>query len=138
MNFDPDLIKKFVRDELGCSCQDEVFYNIKFQNHVELEHKFFIDKAVTVGNRLLIFILNVTTGIKIEKSVEKLVNHGRNWRDSEELNRFRLVLITTTPDTLEKKIKNKFKKLVKDDEKIHLHIINRKILVKNNYGFLIE
>jgi hypothetical protein len=136
MSFDPDLIKQFVQADLGCQCPEEVFNSIKYENHVHLEYGFYVDKAITIGNRLLIFVMNVTKYIEILKILDKLVTHGIAWRDGEGLNRFRLVLISEKPKELKSDVIKEFNKLTGKDKKAHLHIVSKNEMINKNYEFL--
>ena len=136
MNFDPDLVKIFVQKDLGCNCPEEVFNSIKYENHVQLEFGFYVDKAITIGNRLLIFVMNLNKFIEIKNILDKLINHGTAWRDGEGLNRFRLVLISNNPKKTKKDISSEFNKLKGKDKKVHLHVINENIISKSGYDFL--
>ena len=136
MNFNPDLIKQFVQSDLGCQCPEEVFNSIKYENHVHLEYGFYVDKAITIGNRLLIFVLNVTKYIDVLRILDKLVMHGTAWRDGVGLNRFRLVLISENPKKLKAEITKEFNKLKGNDRRANLHIVNKKNMMKKKYEFL--
>jgi hypothetical protein len=128
MDFNPELIKSFVKSDLGCECPDDVFNYIKFEKNARLEYDFKVDYAITIGNRLLIFIQEVQDIKQAEQILEILVRHGKSWRDDEDLNRFRLVVVTSSPKKMEKKIFTKFNKLKNKDEKVHLHVLSKKKL----------
>lgn len=137
MSFNPELLKIFVKTDLGCKCPDDVFNLIKYDKHIKLEINLEVDRIITIGNRLLIFIFNVKDLTNINKTLERLVHHGRTQRDDECLNRYRLVLVTTKNKKLEKKIGGKFKNLAGVDDKIHLHIKNKRKF-KEEKSFLIN
>ncbi len=126
MDLDLNLIKSFVKDDLGCKCPDNIFFQIKFQKDVKLGYDLKVDRIITIGNRLLIFLFYIKYLEFADKNLDNIIKCGKSWRNDEDLNRFRLVFITTAPKKLEKHISSKFKKIIGKDKKIHLHIIDEK------------
>ena len=57
--FDHETAKRFVRDTLGCQCPDSVFEQIDYQENTGILDKDAIVKRLLVGNRLLIYILEI-------------------------------------------------------------------------------
>jgi hypothetical protein len=112
MEFDSNQIKSFAKDVLGCTCPDEVFLAIKLQKKVQLEHGLIADLAIRLSDRLLIIIINKDNINKkfVDETLPKLITHGRFWRDTEELNRFRLVIFTTAKKKNEKRLKKNLKR----------------------------
>ncbi len=128
-----ELLKEFVKDTLGCQCPDDIFGSIVKKENVILEGVIKIDRIFIIGNRLLIFLFTSESPELIEKLLPKLIHHGKIQRDSSNLSRFRLVILTTEPQIIEAKIKSKFSKLTKDDEKIHLHVLDKTRLESLNF-----
>jgi hypothetical protein len=126
LDLDLELIKSFVKDDLGCKCPDEVFNQIKFQKNVKISIDLEVDRIINIGDKLLIFLFYNKDMEYAKKNLETIIDCGKSWRDDEELNRFRLVFISNTPKKLKQKISSKFEKFIGKDKKIHLHIINKK------------
>ena len=125
MEFDPELIKSFVRTDLGCKCPDEIFNLIKYEKDVKLHGKWEIDHVYTIGDRLLVIIVVVKRPFN-KKNLETLIKFGKTMRDDNELNRFRLVLLThkiKNAKRFKKRNEELFRKNSKVDKKMHLHIL---------------
>ena len=135
MSFNFELIKKFVKSTLGCKCPDDVFNSIKMEKNVEVKKDLKIDLILTVGNKLLIYIYLSNNLQKTIKVLPNLIQLGKTQRDSYNLNRFRLVIITQKIKTYEKKLNSKFTKLTSRDKKIHLHIISKSAVKDILSGF---
>ncbi|HTY89887.1 MAG TPA: hypothetical protein VMC84_01800 [Methanocella sp.] len=113
-------VRTFVRNTLGCDCDEEVF------RHIENEHGasvagYTLRNKINVGNRLLVYIAEPGD---LEKTLPELVNAGRDERDARGYNRFRLVLVSDDAALKERAFKA-FKKLPAADEKIHLHVVGK-------------
>ncbi len=121
---DNQKIKVFVRQTLGCSCIDKVFEKIEVENG-ELPDSLF-NQRITIGGKLLIYICNVTEQENIKELLPRILINGKNRRDSEGLNRFRVVLATNASYILAvtevaTKVFNEFSE---KDDKVHLHVVD--------------
>jgi len=117
-------IKSFVQDTLGCGCPEEVFRSIDCRQNVRLNETVLLSRAITVGNRLLIYVIDSTESHMIEQHLGVIVSAGKKERDERGLNRLRLVVVTDDAAEKESLIR-RFKELKDKDEKIHLHVIKR-------------
>ena len=113
-------IKRFVQEILGCSCPDEVFNNIDYQ----IQGAGISARKVTVGDRLLIYIINVNGTSSIQGVIHSALQRGVEERDKKGFNRFRLVLVASYPDGLRSLAEQAFDDSGYSDEKTHLHIVN--------------
>jgi hypothetical protein len=137
MDENVSTIKSFVKDELGCLCPDSVFDSIDHQTQVTLEG-IVLDSVFTIGDRLLIYIkiLKESEGQGfVNDSLAKLVEHGKKIRDSKDLNRFRLVIITPAPNDITEPANQIFQKTIGNDDKLHLHILDEQALNPDVYKF---
>lgn len=112
-------IKHFVQEILGCSCPEEVFNEIICQkgNHGIWEQK------VTVGGRLLIYIITMDRKSDIQGVINAALKEGVAEREEKGLNRFRLVLVTAGPHELYSPAECAFERSEYTDEKAHLHVV---------------
>ena len=117
-----DNIKLFIREALGCTCPDEVFDHIDCRADVNLPGGIALDYRINVGGKLLVFVLGIDRFDSIAPILPQLVSAGIHDRDNEGFNRFRLVLLTETPDRLSENAFALFESLP-TDEKTHLHLI---------------
>jgi hypothetical protein len=118
-----DAIKKFVQVTLGCGCPEEVFRFIDCKNNVSVAVDAIADRVITIGNRLLIYVLEAAADGAVRSRLAEFVTAGKNERDSKGFNRFRLVVVLD--DTTEQnKIAKVFEALPDKDEKVHLHMIS--------------
>ena len=136
MDFDIKSLKTFVKEDLRCECLDDVFNSIKYKKHYEFEQDHFIDHVFVIGERLLILVKLTNSLKKMKEIFEKVIKYGKTWRDEEGLNRFRLVIITNKHRQFENNFRGSFEELPNLDDKIHLHILNKKLLKNKKYIFL--
>ena len=112
-------IKHFVQEILGCSCPEEVFNEIVTRKggHGIWEQK------VTVGGRLLIYIITVERKFDIRGVINAALKDGVAEREKKGFNRFRLVLVTARPHELHRQAECAFERSEYTDEKTHLHVV---------------
>jgi len=84
-------IKRFVQETLGCSCPEEVFNQIDYQE----EDDGISGRKVTVGDRLLVYIIAMDRKSSIQGVINSALEQGVEERDKKGLNRFRLVLVAS-------------------------------------------
>lgn len=120
---DKGKIKNFVQDTLGCGCPEEVFDHIESGSRINLTDEIFLKNKLNIGNRLLIYIIEVSDPAFIEARLGSIVQRGKSERDENNFNRFRLVVVTDNKEVNET-ANNTFNYLDDLDEKIHLHIID--------------
>ena len=121
---DADKIVVFVRETLGCGCPEEVFRSLDYRRAVPLYGEVVLNSVVTVGNRLLVYVIEPNPADAAQRYFPIVVTAGKQERDSRGLNRFRLVIVTD--DTAEKAgLLDLFHKLQSKDEKMHLHVIKK-------------
>lgn len=121
---DNDKIKSFVQNTLGCGCPEEVFRSIICKHNVLLGNDVVLNSAITIGDRLLIYIMEAPSHEFMEEKLALLVSSGKNERDSKGLNRLRLVI--AADESLDRKIvQSQFDGLAGKDDKIHLHFIGK-------------
>ena len=113
-------IKRFVQETLGCSCPEEVFNNIDYQK--ESDGK--LGRKITVGDRLLIYIITMDRKSNIQEVINSALEQGIEERERKGFNRFRLVIVASHPDELRSTADHAFDSSGYTDEKTHLHIVN--------------
>jgi hypothetical protein len=123
-----EQIKHFIQNILGCSCPEDVFRTIDVRRNVRLNNFAVLDSAIIIGNRLLVYIAEAGTAGCTEEHLPVLVEAGKKERDEKGLNRFRLVLVTNEPEGVQLAAKKQFEELRGSDDKVHLHVINRKTM----------
>jgi hypothetical protein len=79
---------------------------------------------INIGNRLLIYILEVNNTGPIKNILPFLVKSGKTERDNLKFNRFRLVLITDRVEEIKRTAESIFGDINKD-EKVHLHVVDK-------------
>jgi hypothetical protein len=113
-------IKRFVQETLGCSCPEEVFNEIDYQK----ESDGISGRKVTVGGRLLIYIINTDRDSNIKGLINSALERGVAERDKKGFNRFRLVLVASHNDELRSLAERAFDSSGYTDEKTHLHVVS--------------
>ena len=112
-------IKQFVQQVMGCTCPEEVFSKI----HYQAAEGSIWNRKINVGDRLLIYIVTGCKASGIERVINTALKQGVEERDRKALNRFRLVLVSPSPDELRGPAEKVFNSSEYSDEKSHLHII---------------
>src|SRR4030042_4640318 len=116
-------IKTFVRQTLGCACPEEVFKRIDCQSNIKLNDNILLSIKINVGNKLLIYVVEINDQDFIRRTLPNLVEIGKKERDSSGFNRFRLVLATNKLNKI-KEVADITFKTIDRDERIHLHVIS--------------
>ena len=124
MTFDKESIKTFVQQTLGCGCPEEVFRFIDCQFNIKLNDETILRNKINIGNRLLIYVLEVNNAGPLRNILPFLVKSGKAERDNLKFNRFRLVLATDRAEEIKKTAESIFS-VISEDEKVHLHIIDK-------------
>ena len=121
---DNKRIKEFVQDTLGCGCPEEVFHAIDCRQNVRLNEKVLLSCTITIGSRLLIYVIDSRESSMIQQHLGVIVSAGKKERDEQGLNRLRLVVVTDDA-AVKGSLIRRFKELKDKDEKIHLHVIKK-------------
>ena len=116
-------IKHFVRETLGCTCPDDVFDKIEYQ---ETDNNLI--NKINIGDKLLIYIIQSNKNMPLSEQVLFNVKDGVKERKRHKFNRFRLVVFHQFPDDIEEELTNVFNQSEYKDDKTHLHILNIKNL----------
>ena len=110
-------LQRFVRGTLGCKCPDDVFQSVAIEcreDHTRL----------MIGNRLLIYVMETTAEPPAGNTVSRLVEQGLADRNSQRLNRFRLVVACPQPSADFASATAAFAAVAGDDDRAHLHVIS--------------
>ena len=113
-------IKRFVQDVLGCSCPEEVFTEIEYQENDD----GVSGRKFRIADRLLIYIITADGKSDIQELVDLALARGIKERDNNGLNRFRLVLVSSSPDELRTMAVSAFNSSGFTDEKTYLHVVS--------------
>jgi hypothetical protein len=113
-------IKRFVQETLGCSCPEDVFNTIDYQKEAD----GVAGSKVTVGDRLLIYLIAMDRESSIQEVIDSALQQGVEEREKKKLNRFRLALVASRPDELRSLAERAFDRSGCRDAKTHLHIVN--------------
>ena len=111
---DPNRIRDFVRGRLGCQCEEAVFQAIQIHTGPGLPAGVAVEWRI--GGRLLIWLAPVP-GLDLPR----LVQAGRQVRDRDGFNRWRLV---SAPDLDPAALERAFLDLAGDDRRLHLHLLD--------------
>lgn len=122
--FTNEDIKAFTRDVLRCDCPEQVFSRIVCEDDVRVDSGLIISHKINIGGRLLIYVWMPDQTGELRSELVKLVGSGEKERNDKGFNRFRLVLVSDSPDLIKDDAQKLFEQLGKD-EKVHLHIISK-------------
>jgi hypothetical protein len=110
---------QLIQDTLGCGCPQQVFEHARLQM-VWAAHTPMVQ--LILGNKLLVWIADLTRIDRAKNGVSALLKEGRIERDRRNLNRFRLVLV----GELARSEANGLLALHEArHEKVHLHLLPR-------------
>jgi hypothetical protein len=116
----PDAIKTFAR-ELGCNCEDSVFNQIVVGTPSIFSGEYpGWDMQIMIGFRLLIAFVAVKRVKSTNEDIVKLLQAGKEIRDKNGLNRFRLVLLGEVEKELYEMSQKKAQELY---DRIHVHFL---------------
>jgi len=127
VSWDNEKLKVFVKNTLGCGCPEKVFEKIDVSKHLAVDHEKEITRIV-VGDTLLIYIIRPELPGHFVDSVESICLAGKVDRDTNNYNRFRLVVSGFEDDMQQKKVSECFSKLFSTDEKMHIHFVTQELL----------
>lgn len=117
-----EIIKRFAQDVLGCGCPERVFKKIE-TGEVSIGHQMGIAKRIVIGDTLLIYIVPEDSAESMLNGIEQVVAAGREDRDSNQYNRFRLVIPAIGDPKIETLLCSAFAEKAGVDEKLHIHIV---------------
>ena len=122
-----EKLKVFVKNTLGCGCPEKVFEKIDVSKLPTVEHEKEITRIV-VGDTLLIYIISPEPSGDFVDSVESVGLVGKADRDTNNYNRFRLVLSSFEDDVQQEKVSERFSKSFNTEEKMHIHFVSQEIV----------
>ena len=115
--------KTFVQKTLGCGCPEEVFTYIDCRSNIPLNN-ILLSNKINIGNKLLIFIVEVNNPDSLKETLTSLVDEGIRERDSIGFNRFRIVLAIDKPGMFKRYACDIFDTLERD-ERVHMHVVHK-------------
>lgn len=120
---DPQAIRHFVVEDLGCQCPDEVFEKIVLERDRPPISGVALDHRINIGDRLLVYLVDGQQLRQPALQLAALVAAGLQDRDQHRFNRFRLVVVTTEAVRDERMLRPLFEQLGGRDERTHLHVV---------------
>jgi len=73
----------------------------------------------------LIYVIEIHNSKFIKSNLSKLISSGKDERDKNGFNRFRLAIVTDKMNEIKQISQMAFENIKDKDEKIHIHLINR-------------
>ena len=128
MHINRTAIRKFIREEIGCTCPDEVFESINIEQKPRHDENLNSEYLLSIGGKLLVYLVEPHQWSSLTDSLEQIFRWGRDIRDVGGFNRFRLVVITPDIKAARRKLLRQFGLLDVLDERLHLHVIEHKQL----------
>jgi hypothetical protein len=84
-------IKQFVTQTLGCACPEEVFQYIDCQNNIKLNDDILLHNKINIGNRLLIYVVEMNNPSFIKINLPLLIEKGKKRETVQDLIDFALL-----------------------------------------------
>ena len=120
-------LKVFIKNTLGCGCPERVFEKIDVSDLQTGEREKKITRVV-VGDTLLIYVMQRESSGNLVDRVESIGLAGKTDRDTNNYNRFRLVVSGFEDVAQQKEISERFSKSFNTDEKMHIHFVNKELI----------
>lgn len=120
---DKKAIKSFVQGVLGCTCQNEVFLDIKLEKNPSNFADLSGGVLISIGGTLLVYLIKPNDGEDLAGKLEQLFTRGQETRDKGGFNRFRLVVSTSRIQPTQEILARQFEILEDIDGRLHLHVI---------------
>lgn len=114
-------IEQFVRGVLGCGCPAAVFRSVTLEDNPPDFADLAPARLIRIGGRLLVLLLETRGQDALALPLEQLFVRGRQLRDAEGCNRFRLVV--AAPAAVHQSLADRFSGLDGLDERLHLHVV---------------
>ena len=114
---------------MGCNCPSEVFNIIERQKDIQLDQNINLNYKINIGNRLLIYIMEINDKEFLRQNLLKIVAHEIDERNKNNFNRFILVIISNDINENDQNGQRLFDTILKGDQKAHLHIVREKDFV---------
>ena len=121
-------LKQLVRDRLGCTCPEAVFERVEVLQSDTCLAGLPGDCLLAIGNRLLLLVIGSCGWQQVLQQLEPLSRRGRELRDRHGYNRFRLVVGTGQVAAAEAALRERWRTLPDQDDRLHLHVIDRAAL----------
>lgn len=116
-------IESFIRHILGCQCPDEVFRAITVSTNSEPFHEWPSSYLLAIGGKLLVLIIESDDRVALAGGLAGLFRRGRELRDAQGFNRFRLVVAASDIGLMKEDLLRHFETLEGSDSRLHLHVI---------------
>jgi len=122
------VLKHLVRSQLGCTCPEQVFERVEVLQSEACLAGLPGDCLLGIGNRLLLLVISSCGWQQVLLQLEPLSRRGRDLRDRHGYNRFRLVVGTAQVAAAEAALRERWRTLPDQDDRLHLHVIDRAAL----------
>ena len=113
-------IRRFVREELGCGCPEEVFDDIRIEAAPRELAAGANSRLLVVGGRLMVLVVEPGDSDPPTVAVSQLLDRGARLRDDRGCNRFRLVLVSSPERAV---LERGLPDLSMPDERTHIHVV---------------
>lgn len=113
-------IRRFVREDLGCGCPEEVFDDIRIEVAPGELAAGANSRLLVVGGRLMVLIVEPADSDPATVAISQLLDRGARLRDDRGCNRFRLVLVSATERAVPER---RLADVSVPDERTHIHVV---------------
>lgn len=109
------MMREFVKKDLGCGCNEEVFEQIRILKGEASPGESLM--SIVLGERLLVCLVTPEAVKPVDSAGEAMIQAGLTYRDAMQLKRFRLVIVGELSDNEKNQLELKASK----HEKVNVH-----------------
>lgn len=117
-----EKLTAFIKQTLGCGCPDAVFRHIH-SGPVQIGELPVAATRIVVGDTLLIYLVCPISIRELTAAIAELADSGRRDRDSNNYNRFRLVVSDNSDARERAAAAEGFAGKAGPDQKMHIHFV---------------
>lgn len=117
-------VKRLLREDLGCTCPDKVFEKIEHETCKIKGKDLPTFLRYVIGKRLLLYISVDKDHKELPVSIKPLFEAGLEDRKACKLNKFRLVIASSTPQELREMTEQQVDLSNILNDKTFIHFVN--------------
>lgn len=121
MGTNREAVRKFVRETLGCECEESVFDSIEsVQAQCDGGQE---GVRLVIGERLLVRTVGPIRESEVAEQLGRWISAAVSDRNAHRLHRARVVLVTEDVAAVERAVESALADIRLPDERVHMHVV---------------